>query len=132
MTRKYFVSFLCQGPYMDMTQGDTNPSEDINDNTETEKLINNADDESVTASNDNNHHDRDSKKSSTHSRASLDSNDYLEAMGGRGNDDKTPLKPKNSTDDDEFGSKDYVDAIDNTNQVFNSPKGVTFVPPPDE
>ena len=116
-------------------RGDTNPSEDINDNTETEKLINNADDDEdkdVAASDDNNRHDRDSKKSSTHSRASLDSNDYLEAMGGRGDDNKTPLIPKKSTDVDEFGSKDYVDAIDNTNQVFNSPKGVTFVPPPDE
>ena len=121
---------------MDMTQANTDPSEDINDNnTETEKPVtNNADDDDD--ENDNNH-DKNSKKSSVHSRASLDSNDYLEAMGS-GSGDKTPLKPKHTGDtgdennDDEFGSKDYVDAINNTNQVFNSPKGETYVPPPDE
>ena len=103
-----------------------NNPEDINDNTETEKTSTKDDDDDVIISDND-------KKSSVNSRASLDSNDYLEGMSGGSINDKTPLTQKDGDDDveDEFGSTDYVDAIDSTS-VFNSPKGETYVPPPDE
>jgi len=91
---------------MDMTQGENNTA-----------IPNN-----VHADDDDDYHD---------SKESLASNDYIDAMNNA-----VPLseKPLLSTDDngeEEFGSSDYIDAA-NKDNVFSSPKGETYVPPPNK
>ena len=66
------------------------------------------------------------KKSSLSRADSFNSTEYLEAMSNG----RTPQKyGKDSSDNDE--DDDYVDPINSTS-IFNSPKGETYVPPPDE
>lgn len=123
-----------------MTKGDSEsvtPDEDITKEPESPTSIaktkppsvNDYDNDDIVAN--NNGDNIDGKKSPSSptdgSRLSLDSNDYLEAMGGDAND-KTPKNSGDTTDDESGG---YVDAINSTS-VFSSPKGETYVPPPDE
>lgn len=69
------------------------------------------------------------------SKESLVSTDYIDAMNNTIAASDKPLLSTNGDDDDsdggELGSSDYIEAA-KKDSVFSSPKGETYVPPPNQ